>query len=72
MGQVYVLFSRVTDPGHLELIGHRVDTFLCCNAHRHTYDICEAYLRQTFLKTWLALGELLDWMWPNAFREQRL
>ncbi len=22
MGQVYVLFSRVTDPRHLELIGH--------------------------------------------------
>ena len=28
MGQVYVLFSRVTDPRHLELIG-RIDIFFC-------------------------------------------
>ena len=34
MGQVYVLFSRVTDPRHLELIGHVFRS----HAKQSTYD----------------------------------
>ena len=71
MGQVYVLFSRVTDPRHLELIGHSVDRIKRNNAHRHMRYIRQAYLQGTFLQTWLALGELLGSMWQSAVGKQR-
>ena len=66
MGQVYVLFSRVTDPHHLQLVGHSVDRIKRINAHRHMRHIRQAYLQGTFLQTGLVLGELLGSTWPNA------
>ena len=71
MGQVYVLFSRVTDPRHLQLVGHSVDRIKRSNAHRNMRYIPQAYLLGTFLQTWLVLGELLGSMWPNAVGKRR-
>ena len=50
MGQVYVLFSRVTDPGHLELIGLPPEDILedICHAwERAGLDVVECLRRAT-------------------------
>ena len=65
MGQVYVHFSRVTDPKHLELIG--LAFFLTC---KHSHVICEmqqAYRPSTFSRTYAAPGSVRGLMWLNVF-----
>ena len=50
MGQVYVLFSRVTDPRHLELIGMPPEDILedVCHAwERDGLDVVECLRRAT-------------------------
>ena len=69
MGQVYVLFSRVTDPRHLEPLGHRVDieSISFC-----THVIYQAYLQLTSLKMLFERGKLLDLTSRNACSERQL
>ena len=58
MGQVYVLFSRVTDPRHLELIGHLcffINRSFACDMQR------QAYLPRISSRTSAAPGSRLVW-----------
>ncbi len=57
MGQVYVLFSRVTDPRHLELLGNRVDieSISFCT-HASLPGLPPADILEDVVRAWQAAG----------------
>ena len=74
MGQVYVLFSRVTDPNHLQLIGRVCVCVSVCACllviYAHVYVLCEAlqaYRRRTSSKKFVVPGSVKGLIGSTAF-----